>query len=218
VEPPKVKNVQRVVPAPPNLKRVVLKDYNSGDEKESPPMSLADLQGRVGSSSRPSSIASDTDLDKYQSVEKHEWLHFAGNKSYKMHLKNKGKKYGFLDLAKDENNMLVGSWAFHQVFDCLNHGQKVPVIAIVGGDIMEDLEVEFGTKRRKVMLTIEFHNEEVESAVSSMLKEGSKNLGGLSWESFVHVTNPKLFKECLQWKYDHTKKLWTEEQELLDAE
>jgi hypothetical protein len=205
------------VPLQPDIQPILLNQYEANDENDSPMTSLADFQGC--SLSRPSSIDVETDLGKFQSVEKPEWLLVGGCKAYRMHLKNQGAKFKHdKALANDENNMLAGTWTFHQFFDGLNHDKKLPVLAIKPGEIKEEVEVEPGHKRRKVMLDIEFHNDVAETAVSVILKNGSKRISPLHWESFVFVRDPKTFNESCQWKYDETKKLWKEEEDLLNSE
>jgi hypothetical protein len=61
-----------------------------------------------------------------------------------------------------------------------------------------------------VDVALEFQNEQVERLVAPRLKQGSsKNpLKDLEWLSFVHVEDPHIFQECLDWKYEETKRKW----------
>ena len=209
------------VPSPNNLVRVRLQQYNPArypkEEGGSPVESLADIQGPL-SSAAPSEAALDTDLAKFQSIEKPELLRYGGTKTYKLHLKNQGKMYGHeKSLKNNEDNMLAGTWLFHQHFDGLNHDMKMPSIAIKPGAVEETVEFS-GHKRRKVVVEIEFHDDQAETAISPMLKTGSeKSTPPLRWRSFVHVRDAKTFKDCLQWKYEDTKAKWRQAEDLLNA-
>lgn len=55
-------------------------------------------------------------------------------------------------------------------------------------------------------------------SVSQMLREGSIHKEGLVMSSHVLEKDANLFVECLQWKYDDTKKKWDAADALLQAE
>lgn len=214
IEQPDVEPLQVTGPHP--LVPVLLNQYE-GKDSSSPCMSLEDLRGSP--SARASSIEPDTDLGKYQALERPEWLQLGGAKPYRLHLKNQGPAYRHdPSLASDDNNMLAGSWPFHQFVDGLNMPDKLPIIALKPGDIMEEIEVEGGQKRRKVMVDLECRDENTVEAVFTMLKPGSTRTGPLAFSTFVLVKDPSMFKDCLQWKYDDTKRKWKAVQDALDAE
>ena len=209
------------VATPPNLMCVLLKQYDPKflGEDGSPIQSLADLQGSGVSSAALSAVSLDDDLSKYQSIEKPQLLRYAGNKTYKLHLKNQGKKFGHdKSLKNNPNNMLAGTWNFHQHFDGLNREGKMPTVAINAGEEKEEVQAR-GHKRRKVMLDIEFLNDQIEFGVSVFLKDGSEKVQGetLKWRSFVHVRDVKTFKDCMGWKYEDTKKQWADAEKLLEG-
>lgn len=187
------------------LPRVRLASYKPEDT-DSPCASLAKLQG--AHSAPASSIELSDDLTKYQSFEAPIWLRAGRSKAYRLHLKNKGPSYGHDPaLAKDENNMVAGSWEFHQYLDGLNMESSMPVIALRPDGVGDEIE-ENGQKRRKVTVSIECYDEDVAAIMNVRLKSGSKKLDSLTYSTEVYVTHPHTFNECLQWKYDQTKKQW----------
>ena len=197
------------------LTPVLLAEYQPTDS-DSPCMTLDDLRGNL--SARGTSIEPDTDLGKYQALERPEWLQVGGSRPYRLHLKNQGKGYGHPPaLASDENNMLAGSWTFHQFVDGLNMSSQLPIVALEPGEVREEVEIEPGHKRRKVMVNIECCDEQASRVISPMLKPGSEQ-HGLVFSTFVLVKDPGTFTECLQWKYDDTKAKWKANRELLEAE
>ena len=170
-------------------------------------------------SSRGTSIEADTDLGKYQALERPEWMQVGGSKPYRMHLKNQGKAFGHdKKLANDENNMLAGSWQFHQFLDGLNMPGKMPIIAVQPAEIKEEVVVEQGHKRRKVMVDIECRDVNTSGVISTMLKPGFIKKSNLVFSTQVLVKDHKTFTEYLQWKYDDTKTKWEEMQKLVDEE
>lgn len=197
------------------LTPVLLVEYQP-EHSDSPCMTLDDLRGNL--SARGTSIEPDTDLGKYQALERPEWLQVGGSKPYRLHLKNQGKGYGHDPaLASDENNMLAGSWTFHQFVDGLNMASQLPIVALEPGEVKEEIEVEPGHIRRKVMVNIECCDDEALLVISPMLKPGSEQ-NGLVFSTFVLVKDPGTFKECLRWKYDDTKAKWKASRDLLDGE
>ena len=197
------------------LERVLQSSYNPKDS-ESPCDSVDKLKGQY--SAPASSIDLNDDLSKYQSFEAPHWLRAGRSKAYRLHLKNKGQSYGHdRALANNENNMVAGSWQFHQFFDGLNMENNMPCIALKPGEVGAEVMFEGQHKRRRVHVTIECYDDDVASVMRASLKEGSKSVSQTVFASEVYVTNPKTFVECLQWKYDHTKKLWQAIQDDLDA-
>ncbi|KAL1511533.1 hypothetical protein AB1Y20_006328 [Prymnesium parvum] len=195
------------------LPRVRLASYKPEDT-DLPFASLANLQG--ARSAPASFIELSDDLAKYQSFEDPIWLRAGRSKPYRLHLKNKGPSYGHDPaLAKDENNMVAGSWEFHQFLDGLDMESNMPVIALRPDGVGNEIE-ENGRKRRKVTVSIECHNEEIAAIMNFRLKAGSKKLDSLTYSTDVYVTHPHIFNECLQWKYDQTKKQWQDINDILN--
>lgn len=159
------------------LMPVLLKDYD-GAASDSPCQTLSELQGCV--ISLATEIEPDTDLGKYQSLEQPAWLQIGGSNPYKIHLKNRGKSYGHdAGLASNENNLLTGSWTFHQFVDGLNMPDRLPIVALRPGEMQEEVELGPGHKRRKVVVDVVCRDENTFHSVAQMLREGSIHKEGL---------------------------------------
>lgn len=188
------------------LKRVRLTDYVAADS-ESPVESLEAFHGVPSSCSNISAVSQGDPLALFQSIEKPEL--FVNCKPYKMNIKSQTK---YPMLANDSNNILAGSWTpLHQFFDGLWTVEEIPLVAIAPS--AENTLVEVcvripAEKRYRVDLDIEFRNEGSALEMASRFKDGSKQMSAITWCSFVHVTEPKLFCKYLKFKYERNKKLW----------
>lgn len=114
------------------------------------------------------------------------------------------------------------SFLSFQHFDGLNlpdHPHGVPLIAVKPSQVHKPAVVfPDGTRRFLVDVEIEFFTDMAAQLFSGMLKDGTggeKNARIRA--SFVHVIDPSLFVDCLQWKYDHNKQKWLDYQALLDG-
>jgi hypothetical protein len=190
---------------PATPERVFYHHYN-GPESDSPMQTLEDFTGSHASSSTDA-LAKEDDLVKYQSLESPDC--FQVFDACKMHIKDKAL---FKDLKRDPNNLIAGSWTpFHQAFDGMGTHGKIPKVAIrFERAHSEQILLSETKKRQRVDVALEFQNEQVERLVAPRLKQGSsKNpLKDLEWLSFVHVEDPHIFQECLDWKYEETKRKW----------
>jgi len=96
---------------PTDLRPVKFNDYDPTEADDSPCTSLADFKGTTLSlTTEP--VEMDSELKKYQKLESDAWCGQVG--AYKLHLKDKAIAE-FKKLNYNENNMLAGSWIFHQV-------------------------------------------------------------------------------------------------------
>ena len=184
---------------------IMLSDYVAA-ESESPLQSLADFKAAPASdSSAASDVSVGNTLCLFQSLEKPECFRVVN--AYKMHLKDRAK---FSDLRQTESNILVGSWTpCHQFLDGLNTADNLPQMTV--GFLREGDDERVGNppqKRSRIDVVIEFRSEAAEREMAGRFKDGSRRVGDLKWESFVHVEDKGIFMECLKWKYNDTKRRW----------
>ena len=183
-------------------RRVMLVHYNP-HEADSPLLELADLQ------SSTTSIDSTVDLRSeefnFQRLEDEQVFLCNNSRAYTMHIKGQAR---FKDLRSKMYNRLAGSWCFHQNFDGLHTLDRLPGLAIRARfEPSEDCkEVVREQERTRVELVVDFRSEDLANTIR--LKHGSERLSELSWGTFVHVQEPKKFRECLEWKHAKTERIW----------
>lgn len=189
-----------------SLQRVMYKHYKSSDNDESPVMSLNDLKLNSDKTT-VLDFASDPSR-ALQSLENPNAL--IALKLYRCHLIPKTvKKY-----KDDPDNVIYGTWVFHQYFDGLNtEGEhEYPQLAVQFERAEERAEVDVGNGhfewRQKIWVIIHFEDEDICTFMQSFLKPGSEKLDNLKWRSFLYVCNEETFKFFLQKKFDATKALW----------
>ncbi|KAL3664928.1 hypothetical protein V7S43_010105 [Phytophthora oleae] len=84
----------------------------------------------------------------------------------------------------------------------------VPVMNISIRDISEVRDNGNGN-RYKVDLIVRAIDEAYAKLISMRLKEGFDVLeGGLAKRTFVYIQDPKVFRECIEWKWENTDKKW----------
>mmetsp|Transcript_17327 Transcript_17327/g.47308 ORF Transcript_17327/g.47308 Transcript_17327/m.47308 type:complete len:361 (+) Transcript_17327:452-1534(+) len=195
------------LPSREDLRSVLLIHYDPAEADDSPCTSLADFRG-LSSALPTDPVSLGEPLHKYQCIEKDSL--FATRNPYKLHLKDKAK---FKELRENENNMLAGSWPFHQLLDGLNtrEGHGVPLLSI-GWLSSSTNAVQFddGERRYRVDVQVEFFTEGAETDLKDSLKVGSSRVRDRVWKTFVYVQDPHLFKECIQWKHDEAVRIWDE--------
>lgn len=200
LEDPVVGNIPARLPGRQDLRPVLLLGFDPTEADDSPCTSLADF--RELSSALPTELVS-FDNPLHNRLKRTPCLLLG-----RLHLKVKAK---FKVLRDDVNNMVSGSWAFHQLFDGLDTSEdhRIPLLSM-GWLESSDHAVQFedGERRYKVDLLLEFFTEEAENDFKDSLKVGPTREKGRAWKTFVHVRDPDLFKECIQWKHDETVRLW----------
>eukprot|EP01035_Chromulina_nebulosa_P031193 gene31193-41561_t len=196
------------------MKRVFHVLYESKDNTDSPIMSLADAK-HVLSSDKESSCYDP--LKALQSLE--DITLFPGLKCYKCHLVSRKVRA----TTNNVNNLIWGSWIFHDYFDALNtQNVGVPVIAVkyIGMEEHTTDNLPVGenkmVSRVKVYVTITFFDDVIGRKTSIMfqpiMKVGTKMLSDLEYESFLYPQSPVEFKKFLEIKYEETMKIWREEE------
>lgn len=207
LEEPQVDRTPRLCPGRDDLQPILLRDYDASEAEDSPCTSLAHFRG-LPTSLPTEPVALVEPLYKYQSIESD--ATFVARNPYKLHIKDKSR---FRALRDNENNMFAGSWTFHQLFDGLNttEGHLIPLMAIkwirCDSNATSFLD---GESRFKVELQIEFFTEAAETDLKGSLKQGSTRVSEKKWGVFVHVSDPKTFKECIDWKYEQAVQIWND--------
>jgi hypothetical protein len=195
------------------LDRVLLGHYVPSDE-ESPMQSLRDLQSST-SHSADQRVGKDSPLFRFQCLEDPSIFSATGTLPYRLHLKPQAK---FKALRKMDDNILAGSWAFHQLLDGLNTVDELPALTVAmpsSGDCSWPRERVDGNERHRVTIIVTFRTEN--QAASVRFKDGSAQLSPTVWQSFVHVQNPELFAECITWKCKETEEKWADAAEPVAA-
>lgn len=207
LEDPVLDEIPRRLPGRTDLRPVLLQHYDPSEAQDSPCTSLADFRG-VPSSLATEPVALTEPLWKYQSIESD--ASFAVRMPYKLHIKDKAR---FKGLRDNENNMLAGSWTFHQLFDGLNtaEGHLVPLLAIrwLGCD-PNVTQFPDGERRFKVELLIEFFMDAAEADLAGSLKVCFTKVSDRNWKVFVYVCDTETFKECIDWKYTQANQIWND--------
>ena len=204
-----------------DLKAVLLSDYG-GSDYDSPIQTLAEFQAVRSSSCSTISgtISGDDPLAQFQCIERPQ--QFVVTTPYRCHLKPRSK---FKDLEGNLNNQFAMSWLFQQFFDGMKTIDDItgkpnlPLFAIkCEADSFKEEFVFVGdphTKRSRIELDVVFRSKISAEVCSMGLKNGSTRISDTHWKTFVHVTDPKTFCNCLQWKYEETTRKWNEADEEL---
>ncbi len=118
------------------------------------------------------------------------------------HCRNHSQSYGQYD--KDPNNRLAMSRDLHGWFDAMNTDIPLFYLKIIS---ISDTPVVEG--RYKVCLAVVALDQESANMIFWRLIEGSLATDNvLVMHTFVHVTKPKAFKLCLEWKEKQILKEW----------
>lgn len=206
------------IPSSQNLRDVRLTDYVT-EMSDSPVQSFLEFMTLPSSVSSTVSVVSDMDdpLYKYQCLERPQEFVETGTKPYRCHLKPKAR---FAKLANEFNNQLAGTWLFHQWLDglhtCVDDDNDIPILAI--RPVTDSIRDTFlpgppPTTRSRVDIIIEFRESSKAKYFEGRLKEGSKRIEDKKLQTFVLVSDPAIFCDCLQWKYEDTIKKWNVEDE-----
>jgi len=134
-------------------------------------------------------------------------------KPYKCYLKDKAR---FKALQREENNIVVASWPFHQMLDGLNTEEtSIPQVALSVRSTSEHRSAAHAN-RFSVTLGLEFF--EKVDADSFQPRKGAKRIDDKTWETVVVVSDTKVFKECVEWNGNDTREKWQQHWEFLEQE
>lgn len=194
--------------APGDLQRFVMQDYNPVDS-ESPCHSLDQLHS-YRFSVPATEVAEPNDLTtKYQSLD----IPVGRIKPYRCHLKDKVR---FKALQRDENNIVVASWPFHQMLDGLNTMEtSIPLVAL---SVKSASEQRSAAHANRYCVTVGLEFFDSVDADSFQPKEGAKRTGDKTWETVVFVLNKTVFQQCVEWKGKDTQEKWQRHREFLEQE
>ena len=117
-----------------------------------------------------------------------------GFNPYRWYLKDKKK---FESLQENENNMVASSWLFHQQMDGENSPDGVSVAGV--GQQAPNAEQHDNHHRVAVTLKLEFTSKDYADVFQG--NETAHRESDTTWHTVVYVTDPKLFGECVAWKY-----------------
>ena len=195
------------------LKKVLLSDYDPTDS-ESPIQTLDELAVVPSSESNVSALSMNSPLAQLQRIERPEV--FAHNRPIKCHIK---PKKDFKELIKDENNVLAMSRNLHDYFDGMmtedyqTGNIDIPLIAIKPPekrDFRDELVGNPPLKRKRVEVVVECRGEAIGEIIGKQLKMGTEKLSGTQYKTPLHVADPEIFCDSLDWKYKNTCDIWKE--------
>ncbi|KAK5672249.1 hypothetical protein QVD99_001353 [Batrachochytrium dendrobatidis] len=179
--------------------RIYYKDYIPTDS-ESP----QDTQSVI--TIQFSTFEKTSDEFKYQRIEKLSIFGSMG-KAESCHLISDShcRNYpSYSQYDKDPNNRLAMSMDLHGWF--VNLSTEIPLFYLKIVSISDSVIVE---DRYKVVLAVVALNQESADMIFYRLIEGStKTDNPLIMNTSVHVTNPTIFRKCLEWKEKETMKKW----------
>ena len=196
-----------------DLNKVLLSEYVPTDS-ESPIQTLEELAVVSSSESHVSAVSMNSPLAQLQSIERPEV--FTHNRPIKCHIK---PRKDFKELINNENNLLLMSRNFHDYFDGVMTADPetgnidIPLIAIKPPerrDFREELVGNPPLKRKRVEVVVECRDEAVGEVVRKQLKMGTEKLSDTQYKTHLHVAEPEIFCDCLDWKYKNACDIWKE--------
>lgn len=191
---------------PDDLQRIFPQHYKPEDS-ESPCHSLDQLHSYRLSIPITEPAETNEPITRYQSLD----MCIGRAKPYKCHLKDKAS---FKALQRNENNMVVASWPFHQMLDGLNTEESIPLVAL-GVKSTSERRLAQNDNRYSVTMVLEFY--EKVDAEAFQKREGAKRIDAKTWETVVFVSDKVLFEECVKWKGNNTREQWRQHRAFLDA-
>ena len=190
---------------PPDLQRIYLHHYKPL-EFESPCQSLNQLHSYHVSVPQTTEVDATAPVAKYQCMDKQ----MPGFNPYKCHLKDKDK---FKSLQGNENNMVAASWQLHQLIDGLNSREGLPIVALSVASVGQERSAQHDN-RVPLTLRLEFSVKYFADIFQG--NNTARRENDMAWQTVVYVTDPKLFGECIAWKYEDTTRRWAEHEHFLN--
>jgi hypothetical protein len=108
---------------------------------------------------------------------------------------------------------VAASWLFHQQMDGLNSTEGVPVVALSVASVGQERSAQHDD-RVAVTLKLEFSSKYLADIFQG--NETARRESDTTWQIAVFVTDPKMFGECIAWKYNDTKSKWAEHERFLN--
>jgi hypothetical protein len=178
-------------------KPVYKSDYKSGDNKESPDISLRDFASLPNSD-----ILEYSEGLQYLAVESHEAVRAFGSNFYRCHLIGKTETHKYVN---NEDNYLYASWNFHQLFDNLNTYRKEIGVVIKFEKYIGRDQVLIGDQyeeRDVINVLVKFRNADQGSVFfKTVLKNGTEMVDQFTYRSVLYPRNHAIMKTCLDIKY-----------------
>lgn len=196
-----------------DLKEVHLSDYDPTDSA-SPIQTLEELAVALSSESHVSALSKNSPLAQLQRIERPEV--FAYNRPIKCHIK---PRKDFMELINNENNLLAMSRNLHDYFDGIMTEDRetgnidIPLIAIKKCDFRDELVSNPPLNRKRVEVVVECCDEAIGEIIGRQLKMGTEKLSGTQYKTPLHVADPEIFCDSLDWKYKNTSDIWKETDE-----
>ena len=194
------------------FEHVQLSHYTA-TESYSPVQALEELCSVSTSGSHVSVLSSDNPVAQFQCMEGPEV--FSLSRPIKCHIKPQS---GFEEFVNnDDNNLLAVSRVFNDFFegrrtiDPITGEDDLPLFAIKPPNSREFKEELIGSpplKRKRVEVLIECRDDTVGEKVCERLKTGSEKMSDTQFKTFVHVEDPNMFCDSLEWKYMDICKRW----------
>jgi hypothetical protein len=185
------------------LERVMRTDYDSGDNDDSPEMSLNDV---LSDSASIVSMRGDTSRT-LQALEDTNVVANFGSQWYRCHLIPACAKD---PLKNDPDNFIYASWPFHQHLDGLHTTSGIGLAISLDNSspsIAEEVLVNNSYERRhRVIILIHFEAVEVANIFQAMLKTGTTRIDDTCFKSFIHVRSVENFSKCVSKKLLDQKK------------
>ena len=196
------------------LERVMRTDYDSGDNADSPEMSLNDV---LSDSASIVSMRGDTSRT-LQALEDTTVVANFGSRWYRCHLIPECAKDR---LKNDPDNFIYASWPFHQHLDGLHTTSGIGLAISLDPDSQptrEEVAVNDSYEERyRVVVIIHFEAVEVANIFQAMLKVGTVRIDDTHFKSFIHVRSFANFSKCIAKKLRDQKKksTWVSSLELI---
>jgi hypothetical protein len=181
------------------LQRIYFKDYVAMDSESS-----QDTQSQI--TTEYSMYEPSSDEFKCQRIEA-DWVFGPVGKAESCHLMSSAhcKKYSlYQSYDTDKSNRLAMSRDMHGFYDALN--SYVPVLnlnmlSVSDAPVLDD--------RYKVILQVKVLTAAYRKTIFNRLKPGSAQTNNpLVMNTFVHVLNPTIFRNCMAWKFRMIEKIW----------
>jgi len=139
-----------------------------------------------------------------------------------LHLKDKAL-LEFKSLRYDEDNLLAGSWTFHQFLDGLDlpdTPHRVPQLAVKPWRRATEPQMfEDGERRLRINVQIECFTQKTANTLRPYIPDGGTivpNSNQTKWIVAIYAKNADILWDCLLWKYNDSVSRWEVYQAELD--
>jgi hypothetical protein len=197
------------------LERVMRTDYDSGDNADSPEMSLNDV---LSDSASIVSMRGDTSRTLQALEDTKTVVANFGSQWYRCHLI---PECATDRLKNDPDNFIYASWPFYQHLDGLHTTSGIGLAISLDPDSQptrEEVAVNDSYEERyRVVVIIHFEAVEVANIFQEMLKVGTVRIDDTHFKSFIHVRSVANFSKCIAKKLRDQKKksTWVSSLELI---